>query len=185
MTDPRALSVVLGIDPGTAVTGFGVVAAGPRGTTTGMELVACGAIRTSRGRSLHHRLYELHLEVGTLIDHYSPTAMSLESAFHGPNARSALTLGQARGAIVVAAVGRGLAVAEYAPAQIKRAVAGSGAATKEQVAFMVRSHLGLAADPTPSDAADGVAAALCHHFRAPLAPVGGVDRPTGARRVSP
>ena len=180
----RAAPVVMGVDPGTAVTGFGVVAPGPRATTSRMELVACGAIRTSRGRSLHERLYEIHREVGALIDRYSPAVMSLESAFQGRNARSALTLGQARGAIVVAAVGRGVAVAEYAPAQIKRAVAGNGAATKEQIAFMVRSHLGLKTDPTPSDAADGVAAALCHHFSAPLAPTGGRDR-AAARRAAP
>ena len=157
--------VLLGIDPGTAATGFGVVAVDSRRRAT---LIECGVIRTSPGTGLACRLLEIHEEVAALIERFSPAVMSLESAFHGKNARSALTLGQARGAIIVAAARRGVEVAEYAPRAIKRAAAGTGSATKDQVAYMVRRHLRLRTDPAPSDAADGIAAALCHAFTGSL-----------------
>lgn len=153
--------VLLGIDPGTAVTGFGVVSVGARRQA---ELLQCGVIRTSPRSALSLRLLEIHDGVAALIDEFSPAALSMESTFYGKNVRSALTLGQARGAIVVAAAQRGVEVAEYAPREIKKAVVGTGGATKEQVAYMVRRHLRLRTDPAPSDAADGVAAALCHAF---------------------
>ena len=167
MTPPRGDGggrVLLGIDPGTAVTGFGVVAVDERRR---VELVECGVIRTSSGAPLQERLLEIHEGVAGLVARYSPAVMSLETAFQGKNARSALTLGQARGAIIVAGARCGVEVAEYAPRAIKKAVVGTGAATKEQVAYMVRRHLRLRADPAPSDAADGVAAALCHAFPGP------------------
>ena len=156
--------VLLGIDPGTAVTGFGVVVVDSRRR---VELVECGVVRTSPGAPLQERLLEIHEEVAGLIARYSPAVMSLETAFQGKNARSALTLGQARGAIIVAAARCGVEVAEYTPRAIKKAVVGTGAATKDQVAYMVRRHLRLQTDPRPSDAADGVAAALCHAFTGP------------------
>ncbi len=157
--------VLLGIDPGTAATGFGVVEVDSRRRA---RLIECGVIRTSPGADLADRLLEIHEEVGALIERFSPAVLSLESAFYGKNVRSALTLGQARGAIIVAAGRCGVEVAEYAPREIKKAVVGTGAATKDQVAYMVRRHLRLRTDPTPSDAADGVAAALCHAFTGAL-----------------
>jgi len=157
--------VLLGIDPGTAATGFGVVEVDSRRRA---RLIECGVIRTSPGADLADRLLEIHEEVGALIERFSPAVLSLESAFYGKNVRSALTLGQARGAIIVAAGRCGVEVAEYAPREIKKAVVGTGAATKDQVAYMVRRHLRLRTDPAPSDAADGVAAALCHAFTGPL-----------------
>jgi len=156
--------VPLGIDPGTAATGFGVVAVDSRRNA---KLIECGVIRTSPGAVLADRLLEIHEEVAALIERFSPAVLSLESAFHGKNVRSALTLGQARGAIIVAAARCGVEVAEYAPRAIKKAVVGTGSATKDQVAYMVRRHLRLRTDPTPSDAADGVAAELCHAFTGP------------------
>ena len=153
--------VLLGIDPGTAVTGFGVVTVDGRRRT---QLLQCGVIRTSPRARLALRLMEIHEEVAALIDAFSPAAVCIESAFYGKNVRSALTLGQARGAIIVAAAIRGVEVVEYAPREIKKAVVGTGAATKDQVAYMVRRHLRLATDPKPSDAADGIATALCHAF---------------------
>lgn len=153
--------VLLGIDPGTAATGFGVVEVDSRRRA---KLIECGVIRTSPGADLADRLLEIHEEVAALIARFSPAVLSLESAFYGRNVRSALTLGQARGAIIVAAGRCGVEVAEYAPRAIKKAVVGTGSATKEQVAYMVRRHLRLRTDPAPSDAADGVAAALCHAF---------------------
>ena len=157
--------VLLGIDPGTAVTGFGVVAVDGRRRA---ELVQCGVIRTSPRAVLTIRLMEIHEGVAALIDEFSPAAVCVESAFFGKNVRSALTLGQARGAIIVAAALRAVEVVEYAPRDIRKAVVGTGAATKDQVAYMVRRHLRLRSDPKPGDAADGIAAALCHAFTGPL-----------------
>ena len=156
--------VLLGIDPGTAATGFGVVEVDSRRRA---DLIECGVIRTSPGADLADRLLEIHEEVAALIERFSPAVLSLESTFQGKNVRSALTLGQARGAIIVAAARCGVEVAEYAPRAIKKAVVGTGSATKEQVAYMVRRHLRLRTDPAPSDAADAIAAALCHAFTGP------------------
>ena len=113
-------------------------------------------------RALTARIREIYEAVDELILEYTPAAMSVEDVFQGKNVRSALTLGHARGAILLAAALRELEVAEYTPREIKRAVAGTGGATKDQIAYMVQRHLRLAAMPKPSDAADGVAAALCH-----------------------
>ncbi len=157
--------VLLGIDPGTAATGFGVVAVDERRRA---ELLQCGVIRTSSGAPLPLRLAEIHEGVASLIEEFSPAAVCVESAFYGKNVRSALTLGQARGAIIVAAALRAVEVVEYAPRDIRKAVVGTGAATKDQVAYMVRRHLRLRSDPRPSDAADGLAVALCHAFTGPL-----------------
>lgn len=155
---PRGV-LVLGIDPGTAATGYGVVARGERGS---VSLVECGVIRTSAQEPLTTRIREIYDAVGALMDRHRPFAVSVEEVFHGKNAKSALKLGHARGAILLAAAHHDLIVAEYAPRQIKKAVVGTGNATKEQVGFMVKQQLRLKEAPSPSDAADGVAAALCH-----------------------
>jgi crossover junction endodeoxyribonuclease RuvC len=151
--------LVLGIDPGTAATGYGVVA---RHGVRRVSLVECGVIRTSAGEPLAHRIREIYLEVEALLERHRPFAVAVESVFQGKNVRSALTLGHARGAILLAAALRGLPIAEYSPGEIKKAVVGAGGATKEQVGFMVKQQLHLKEAPTPADAADGVAAALCH-----------------------
>ncbi len=151
--------LVLGIDPGTAVTGYGVVRRRDGGA---VSLVECGVIRTSRHEALPLRIREIYEEVDALLVRHRPHAMSVEDVFQGRNARSALTLGHARGAILLAAALRDVPIAEYAPRQVKKAVVGTGSATKEQVAFMVMQQLRLAEAPAPEDAADGVAAALAH-----------------------
>jgi crossover junction endodeoxyribonuclease RuvC len=151
--------LVLGIDPGTAVTGYGVVARRGGGA---VSLVECGVIRTSAGRPLAERIKEIYLEIDVLLDRHRPFAVSVENVFQGKNVRSALTLGHARGAILLAAALRDVVIAEYAPREIKKAVVGTGNATKDQVAFMVKHQLRLKEAPAPADAADGVAAALCH-----------------------
>lgn len=151
--------VVLGIDPGTAATGYGVVTRGDRGAVT---LVECGVIRTSAKEPLATRIREIYDAVVALIERHRPLAVSVEDVFHGKNAQSALKLGHARGVILLAASHHDLIVAEYAPRQIKKAVVGTGNATKDQVGFMVKQQLRLKEAPTPADAADGVAAALCH-----------------------
>lgn len=151
--------VVLGIDPGTAVTGYGVVAREGGGA---VSLVECGVIRTSPKEALPFRIREIYLEVEALIERFRPQAVCVEDVFQGKNVRSALTLGHARGAILVAASLRDIPIAEYTAVEIKKSVAGTGRATKDQVAFMVQKQLRLKTPPSPADAADGVAAALCH-----------------------
>lgn len=151
--------IVLGIDPGTAVTGFGVVA---RRGVGAVSLVECGVVRTSAGTPLAERIREIYLEVDALLERHRPFAVSVENVFQGKNVHSALTLGHARGVILLAAALRGVPIAEYAPREIKKAVVGNGGATKDQVAFMVKQQLRLKEAPSPADASDGVAAALCH-----------------------
>ena len=151
--------LVLGIDPGTAATGYGVVRRAARG---GVSLLECGVVRTSAGEPLADRIREIYDAVVVLIERHRPFVMSVEDVFHGKNAQSALKLGHARGAILLAGALHEVPIAEYAPRQIKKAVTGTGNATKEQVGFMVQQQLRLAEVPTPADAADGVAAALCH-----------------------
>lgn len=160
-TVPRAADevVVLGVDPGTAATGYGVVVRTGPGR---VRLLECGVIRTSAGEPLVRRIREIHEEVAALLDRHAPHVMAVEEVFHGKNAQSALKLGHARGAILLAAALRDVPVAEYAPRQIKKAVVGHGNASKDQVGFMVQQQLRLKAPPQPADAADGVAAALCH-----------------------
>jgi len=154
----RALTVV-GIDPGTLVTGYGVVSREARGP---LCLLECGVIRPTRGAPLAARIREIFEEIARLLDGFRPDAVSVENVFQGKNARSALVLGHARGAILLAASLRDVEIHEYSPREIKKAVVGRGGASKDQVGFMVQERLRLKASPKPADAADGVAAALCH-----------------------
>ena len=154
--------IVLGIDPGTAVTGYGVVTRARDGL---LSLVECGVIRTAARAPLAERLRAIHEGVGELVDRHRPAAVAVEGVFYGKNVRTAVVLGHARGAVLVAAALRDVAVAEYPPSEVKSAVVGAGRATKDQVAFMVQRLLRLREAPRPEDAADGVAVALCHHFR--------------------
>jgi crossover junction endodeoxyribonuclease RuvC len=157
--------VVLGVDPGTAVTGYGLVAQTGGGA---VSLLECGVIRTSSRAPLPARIREVFEGVTQLLDRFDPHVVSVEDVYQGKNARSALTLGHARGAILLAAALREIRIAEYTAPEIKQSVAGTGRATKDQVAFMVQQHLRLKSPPSPADAADGVAAALCHCFRGSL-----------------
>lgn len=151
--------IVLGIDPGTRVTGYGVVA---EDDDRRLALVECGAIRPSAGRPLPERLLEVFEGLTAVIERTRPDVLCVEGVFYGQNAYSTLVLGHARGAVMLAAAKQGIAVTEYAPAEIKSIVVGTGRADKEQIAFMVEKHLALSAPPTPADAADGVAVALCY-----------------------
>jgi len=151
--------VVLGIDPGTAATGYGVVAARPDGA---FSLLECGVIRTSPQETLPARIREIFQGIQEILDRFDPGAVAVEDVFQGKNVKSALTLGHARGAILLAAALQDRIIAEYSPREIKNAVVGTGSATKEQVAYMVQRHLRLKDPPAPADAADGTAAALCH-----------------------
>ncbi len=158
MTRPPGMLVV-GIDPGTTATGYGVVARTGGGA---VSLVECGVIRPAPKAPLYQRIREIHEGVVQILDRFTPDAVVVEAVFQGKNARSALVLGHARGAILVAVSLRDLPIFEYAPREIKKAVVGNGNATKDQVGFMVQERLRLKTPPSPSDAADGVAAALCH-----------------------
>jgi crossover junction endodeoxyribonuclease RuvC len=153
------VTLVLGIDPGTAATGYGLVR---RASVSALALVECGVIRTSASEPLPIRIREIYDAIYAIIERHRPHAVSVEDVFHGKNAQSALKLGHARGAILLAAAHHDLIIAEYAPRQIKKAVVGNGNASKDQVGFMVQQQLRLKEIPTPADAADGVAAALCH-----------------------
>lgn len=148
---------VLGIDPGTAVTGYGVVE--PAARRPG-RLVECGVLRTAPRAALPERLRVLHAGVAELLAAHRPDVVAVEDIFYAKNVRSSLTLGHARGVILLAAAEAGVQVAEFPPAVVKRAVVGRGRATKAQVGYMVQQLLRLEQPPVPADAADGVAVAL-------------------------
>jgi crossover junction endodeoxyribonuclease RuvC len=151
---------VLGVDPGTAATGYGVVVREDGGAPP--ILVECGVIRTTAEAPLSRRLCEIHEALGQVIERHAPDVMAVEDIFYGKNVRTTVMLGHTRGAVLLAGALRGLEVADYSPAEVKNAIVGTGRATKEQIQFMVTKLLRLRSAPTPSDAADGVAVALCH-----------------------
>ena len=167
--------VVLGIDPGTAVTGYGVVRKEGRNPLT---LIECGVIRTKARDELPQRLAEIHDGVAELIRRHKPTVLSIEDIFYARNVRTTVVLGHARGVIILAAVQAGLEIHEYPPSEIKKAVAGTGAATKLQIQFMVTRLLRLKSAPQPSDAADGVAAALAYALMPDLPKIESIRLPT-------
>lgn len=150
---------VLGVDPGTAITGYGVVE-----PTTGRvaRLVECGVLRTRTTDSLPERLKLIHDGVAELLARHQPDALAVEGVFYATNVRTTVVLGHARGVILLAGAQAGVPVFEYSPAAIKKAIVGRGAALKPQVGFMIAKLLQLKAAPTPADATDGVAIALTH-----------------------
>lgn len=155
--------IVLGVDPGTAVTGYGVV----RGDgATPSVLIECGVIRTRPRDALSARLSDIYDGVRELIAQHRPAALAVEDVFYSRNVRTTLVLGHARGVILLAGQQAGLEIHEYPPAEIKKAIVGTGSATKEQVQYMVMRMLRLKSAPQPSDASDGVAAALALIMRA-------------------
>ncbi len=156
--------IILGIDPGTASTGYGVVA------RRGGRAVALdgGVIQTSAGLPLERRLADIHAALAELIETHRPEAMAVEELYFGRNVRSALAVGQARGVALLAAGQRDVPCFSYTPQQIKGAVCGNGRADKEQVQRMVGALLSLPAPPEPDHAADALAVALCHANGAPL-----------------
>lgn len=149
--------IVLGIDPGSLCTGYGVV----RLESGRLSALACGVVRPPAKRSHAERIGAIFGELDGVIAEFSPGRIALETAFVNRNAQSALKLGQVRGAVLALAGSRGVPLEEYAPSEVKRAVAGSGSASKERIALMVASRLGLAEAPKPFDATDALAIALC------------------------
>jgi crossover junction endodeoxyribonuclease RuvC len=160
---------VLGIDPGTAACGYGIVhESGGR-----LRATIHGWWHTPADVRVELRLKTIFDGVAGLIAEHAPDAVALEESFVGADARIALSVGQARGAVLVAAANAGLQCAEYAPARVKQAVCGYGRAEKAQVQRMVKAILSLAELPTPNHAADALAVAICHAMAPPLLKVAG------------
>lgn len=148
---------ILGVDPGSRVTGYGLVDS-RRGR---LGFVTCGTIRTTDEKDFSRRLHVIFSELGEIVDQYRPDAAAVEEIFLARDPRAAIKLGHARGAAVVALMSRGIEVFSYSARLAKQTVAGYGQADKAQMRYMVRALLGLAAEPS-SDAADALALAICH-----------------------
>ena len=150
--------IILGIDPGTAICGYGVVEhLGNR-----FRLLDYGAVRSSNDISTAARLHIIYEGVSQIIEKYQPEQMAVEELFFNKNVKTALVVGQARGVILLAGQMKGLSIYEYTPLQVKQAVVGYGRAEKQQVQFMVKAILNLSEVPKPDDAADALAIAICH-----------------------
>ena len=170
---------IVGIDPGSERTGYGCVETDGRRH----RLVTCGAITAAPGDAFPTRLARIHRELAALFAKTRPDCVAVESVFHAVNARSALKLGHARGVALLAAFEAGCTIVEYTPAEVKRAVVGYGRAEKRQVQQMVKLLLGLARPPTPYDASDALAVAICHLHSAQLSGIR--DQGSGTKRTNP
>ena len=160
---------VIGIDPGTASCGYGIV----HESEGRLRAIDHGWWKTPAGERPELRLKTIFDGVAELIEQHRPDAVALEESFVGADARTALSVGQARGAVMVAAANAGVMCAEYAPARVKQTVCGYGRAEKQQVQKMVKAILGLPTEPTPTHAADALAVAICHSLAPPLLRIAG------------
>jgi crossover junction endodeoxyribonuclease RuvC len=174
--DP-ASALVLGIDPGVSRCGYGVV----RRDGAAFRAVAYGVLRTPTTDELPVRLASLSRELDALIDEFRPSALAVERVLFQVNTRTAMSVGQASGLALALAGREGIPVVHYSPNEVKLAVAGSGSAGKGEVQQMVTRLLKLAEPPNPPDAADALALALCHWWRAPMRAAGAVDTPPAPR----
>lgn len=150
--------LVLGIDPGTATTGWGLVC---REDDT-LTLVDYGTVSTSPDTALPQRLQTIYRELGEIVTHHQPSAVAVEKLFFNKNVRTAMAVGQARGVVLLAVADAGLPFHEYTPLEVKQSVCGYGRASKEQIQKLVQMLLGLDSIPQPDDAADAIAVAICH-----------------------
>ena len=150
--------IILGIDPGLANTGWGVI----EQSGSKKRALAYGCISTDADSGIAKRLKRIYDEISEVIERYRPSELAIEAVFFGSNTQSALSTGQARGAALVAAASRELLVGEYSPTQVKQVTVGEGRAQKQQVQYMVRVMLSLDHTPTPDHASDALAVALCH-----------------------
>jgi len=153
--------IILGVDPGTLVTGYGLIEV-ERNIVAVLEF---DVIVNRKERSMPIRLRDIYKRLCTVITEYHPDEFAIETAFYGRNAQSALKIGQARGVSILAAVNNEIPTTEYSPREVKKAVVGNGAASKDQVKFMVKSILRIRETPKLFDATDALAVALCHHHR--------------------
>ena len=172
---------IFGIDPGSERTGYGCVESDGRAT----RLVMCGAISAIPGDAFPQRLARIHQELSALLIRCAPDCVAIEDLFYSVNVRSALKLGHARGVAMLAAVEAGCPVAEYTPTEIKHAVVGYGRADKHQVQQMIQLLLGLEQLPSPHDAADALAVAICHLHSLPRYAGAAAEATRYAERASP
>jgi crossover junction endodeoxyribonuclease RuvC len=153
--------IILGVDPGTNITGYGLV----RIHGKKLDLVTMGIIELRKIADPYIKLQKIFQQILGLIDEFHPDELAIEAPFYGKNVQSMLKLGRAQGVAISAALHRGIPIFEYAPRKIKLSITGQGSASKEQVAAMLVSLLGVAELPDLPDATDGLAAAVCHHFQ--------------------
>lgn len=154
--------IIMGIDPGTAITGYGVV----KLENNRHIVLGFGAIRTTNKQSTPLRLETIYAELTDLVAEFHPDCIAIEELFFNKNVSTALAVGQARGVAILAGAHAGLPIAEYTPLQVKMAVTGYGRASKEQVAYMIKMLLGLAETPKPDDVTDALAVCICHGHNA-------------------
>jgi crossover junction endodeoxyribonuclease RuvC len=153
--------IILGVDPGTLTTGYGVIEA----TRAGARVLECNVIKNRAERSMPLRLKAIYTVLSDVIDRHHPDEFAIETAFFGKNAQSALKIGHATGVSILSAVTREIPTSEYSPREVKKAVVGNGGASKEQVAAMVKVLLRLRETPRLFDVTDALAVALCHYRR--------------------
>lgn len=153
--------IILGVDPGTIVTGYGIIEL----NKNKISHITSGIIKLSASQSLPEKLKTIYTELEKLIRAYKPGEFAIETAFYGKNIQSAMKIGYARGVSLLAAVNNNVLIAEYAPGEIKKAVVGRGSASKQQVAFMIKTILNLKKLKMKSDESDALAIAICHSFR--------------------
>ena len=150
--------IILGIDPGTATTGYGII----RVVGNRFKPVTYGTVTTPAGLAMEKRLLMLHEQLGQIIDQYQPDQVAVEELFFNQNITTGITVGQARGVILLTCAEREVPIFEYTPLEVKQALVGYGRADKKQIQQMVKTFLGLTEIPKPDDAADGLAIAICH-----------------------
>ena len=160
--DPAKPLRILGIDPGTHITGFGIIDIIPKKDP---QLCHYGTVTTKRNTDLAARLHQIYHGLTEVIEKFRPDQIALEDIFYSENIKTAIVMGHARGVSLLAVVNAGLEPAEYSPREVKLAVVGRGSASKDQVQFMVKNILRLKEDIKPADAADALAVALCHYHR--------------------
>ncbi|MEA3503995.1 MAG: crossover junction endodeoxyribonuclease RuvC [Bacteroidota bacterium] len=153
--------IILGVDPGTNVMGYGLI----KITGNHIELISLGVLKLAKLSNHALKLKRIFERVLSLVDEYNPDEMALEAPFHGKNVQSMLKLGRAQGVAMAAGLYRNVAITEYAPRKIKQSITGKGAASKEQVASMVQKLLNFKEEPKYLDATDALAVALCHYFQ--------------------
>jgi len=153
--------IILGVDPGTLRTGYGIISVAQGKTIW----IASGTINLVKLKTLPEKLKKIYLELTDLIERYNPQEFAIETAFYGKNVQSAMKIGYARGVSILAAVNKAIFICEYSPREVKKSVVGTGAASKEQVNYMVKSILELAKGKVGMDESDALAVALCHSFR--------------------
>jgi crossover junction endodeoxyribonuclease RuvC len=154
--------IIFGIDPGTNLTGFGII----KTKGNNFTLVRNGLIKLHPNISLSEKLVIIYNEIKNLLEHYKPDEFAIETAFYGKNVQSAMKIGYARGAAILAAAHYKIPISEYSPREIKKSVVGKGAASKEQVLFMIKTLLSIKEKTMKYDESDALAVALCHAFKA-------------------